>query len=50
MATHDSPEEARYVGQTDDELMRASTVFRDGLLRGQVVLVSGGGGGIGRAI
>ena len=30
--------------------MQASTVFRDGLLHGQVVLVSGGGGGIGRAI
>jgi citronellol/citronellal dehydrogenase len=30
--------------------MQAPTVFRDGLLRGQVVLVSGGGGGIGRAI
>ncbi len=50
MTTHDSPEQARYVGPTDDELMQASTVFRDGLLRGQVVLVSGGGGGIGRAI
>jgi citronellol/citronellal dehydrogenase len=30
--------------------MQAPTVFRDGLLQGQVVLVSGGGGGIGRAI
>ena len=30
--------------------MQAPTVFRDGLLRGQVVLVSGGAGGIGRAI
>ena len=39
-----------YVGQSDEELMRAPTVFRDDLLRGQVVLVSGGGGGIGRAI
>jgi citronellol/citronellal dehydrogenase len=38
------------VGQTDEELMQAPTVFRDGLLRGQVALVSGGGGGIGRAI
>jgi len=30
--------------------MQAPTVFRDRLLEGQVVLVSGGGGGIGRAI
>jgi citronellol/citronellal dehydrogenase len=30
--------------------MQAPTVFRDGLLSDQVVLVSGGGGGIGRAI
>jgi NAD(P)-dependent dehydrogenase (short-subunit alcohol dehydrogenase family) len=28
----------------------AESVFRDGLFRGQVVLVTGGGGGIGRAI
>ena len=33
-----------------DELLARPTVFRDGLLRDQVVLVSGGGGGIGRAI
>jgi citronellol/citronellal dehydrogenase len=46
----DPQERDPYVGQTDDELMQAPTVFRDGILRGQVVLVSGGGGGIGRAI
>lgn len=50
MTMPDKPERDPYVGQTDDELMQAPTVFRDGLLRGQVVLVSGGGGGIGRAI
>ncbi len=37
-------------GPSDDELLRAPTVFRNGLMRGQVVLVSGGGGGIGRAV
>jgi hypothetical protein len=50
MTTRDSREQVPYVGQTDDELMQVSTVFRDGLLRGQVVLISGGCGGIGRAI
>jgi citronellol/citronellal dehydrogenase len=50
MTMPDKPERDPYLGQTDDELMQAPTVFRDGLLRGQVVLVSGGGGGIGRAI
>jgi citronellol/citronellal dehydrogenase len=45
-----SQEREPYVGQTDAELMTAPTVFRDGLFRDQVVLVSGGGGGIGRAI
>lgn len=50
MPASDEPERDLYVGQSDEELMRAPTVFRDDLLRGQVVLVSGGGGGIGRAI
>lgn len=39
-----------YAGMTDEELATAPTVFRDGLFRGQVVLCSGGGGGIGKAI
>ena len=38
-----------YAGLTDEELETIPTVFRDGLFAGQVVLVSGGAGGIGRA-
>src|SRR3972149_6507807 len=38
-----------YAGFTDEELETVPTVFRDGLFAGQVVLVSGGAGGIGRA-
>jgi citronellol/citronellal dehydrogenase len=45
-ASDDDP----YAGFTDEELAALPTVFRDGLFRGLVVLVSGGGGGIGRAI
>jgi citronellol/citronellal dehydrogenase len=37
-------------GPSDEELASLPTVFRDGLFAGQVVLVSGGAGGIGRAI
>ncbi len=37
-------------GFTDEELATLPTVFRDDLFRGQVVLVTGGGGGIGRAL
>src|SRR3990172_4291909 len=40
---------APYAGLTDEELETIPTVFRDGLFAGQVVLVSGGAGGIGRA-
>jgi len=35
---------------TDEELLALPTVFREGLFAGQVVLVTGGGGGIGRAL
>lgn len=36
-------------GMTDAEIVARETVYRDGLLRGQVAVVSGGGTGIGRA-
>ena len=39
-----------YAGFTDEELPTLPTVFREGLFRDRVVLVSGGGGGIGRAV
>jgi NADPH:quinone reductase-like Zn-dependent oxidoreductase len=50
MTKRDSLKRAPYVGLTDDQLMQTPTVVRNGLLCGQVVLVSGCGGGIGRAI
>jgi citronellol/citronellal dehydrogenase len=37
-------------GFTDEELATLPTVYRDDLLKGQVVLVSGGGSGIGKGI
>lgn len=37
-------------GFTDEELAALPTVYRDDLLKGQVVLVSGGGSGIGKGI
>jgi len=39
----------RRLGLTDDELATAETVYRDGILDGQVFLIPGGGSGIGRA-
>lgn len=38
-----------YSSFSDEELATLPTVFRDGLFSGQVVLVTGGAGGIGRA-
>jgi citronellol/citronellal dehydrogenase len=46
----DSPYAQTMFGMTDDELLKFPTVYRDDLLKGQVVLVSGGGTGIGKAI
>ncbi|MEL0083399.1 MAG: SDR family oxidoreductase [Gammaproteobacteria bacterium] len=43
-------ENKTYFGFTDKELASLETVYRDGLLDGQVALVSGGGTGIGKAI
>jgi len=37
-------------GLTDDELAERSTVYCDGLLSGKVILVSGGGSGMGKAM
>lgn len=37
-------------GLSDEALAKRSLVYRDGLLDGQTVLISGGGSGIGRAI
>lgn len=45
-----TPETKEYYGMTDEELLAHPTVYRDDLFRDQVVLVSGGGTGIGKAI
>ena len=37
-------------GMTDEQLATEPLVYRADLFRGQVVLVSGGGGGFGRAM
>ena len=37
-------------GFTDEELATLPTVYRDDLLKGQVMLISGGGSGIGKGI
>ena len=47
MTDHPSPAKS---GLTDAELAVQPTVFATDALKGQVVLVSGGAGGIGRAI
>lgn len=43
-------QEGRTYGFTDEELANLPTVFREGLFRDKVVLVSGAGSGIGKAI
>ena len=45
----DDPSSAK-LGLTDAELAVHPTVFADGAFKDQVVVVSGGAGGIGRAI
>ena len=45
-----SPGEPKRYGLSDDELLSAPTVFRSDLFAGQVVLVTGGGRGLGKAI
>lgn len=45
----DTDPESRW-GLTDEELATYPTVFADGLLEGQVAIVSGGGSGIGKGI
>lgn len=46
----DSSSPKTFYGMTDDELLAYQSVYRDDLFKGQVVLVSGGGTGIGKAI
>ncbi len=41
---------AQHYGMTDEQLATAPTVFHDQLLANQVVLISGGGSGMGRAM
>lgn len=47
---NDSIESRPAYGYSDAELVRLPTAFRDGLFNDQVVLVSGGGSGLGKAI
>src|SRR5690606_9130490 len=46
----DMTEQVRRYGFSDEELLTVPTVFRNDLLAGSVVLVSGGGSGLGKAI
>ena len=39
-----------YSGMTIEELARAPTIYRDGLLHGKTAIISGGGSGMGRAM
>ncbi len=43
-------EERPRFGMSDSELATRPTIFRDGLLAGQVALISGGGSGMGKAM
>src|SRR5258708_17823051 len=50
MVDHQAPRPPAKPGLTDDELAIQPTVFASDALKGLVVVVSGGAGGIGRAI
>lgn len=50
MSKRASTDKAGTYGLSEETLKSAPTVFRDGLLDGQVVLVSGAGSGLGKAI
>lgn len=50
MGKRTTGDETGEYGLSDDELKTVPTVYRDGLLKGQVALVSGAGSGLGKAI
>ncbi len=49
-ASSDTVDREELYGMSDEALATAPTVFRDDLLQGQAVLISGGGSGLGKAM